>query len=120
MTALLEKSPQEIFDVAYRGMRKQEFVRSATIDGRCHYRSPDGKLKCAIGHCITDEEYEQLTFKLTPVSGLIHDLGYHSNSLSFLNELQQVHDDNTSPCVMKKEFKVFAKKYGLTIPGEDE
>lgn len=120
MTALLEKSPQEIFNVAYRGMRKQGFVRSATIDGKCHYRSPDGKLKCAIGHCITDEEYEQLTVKLVPVRGLVRDLGYHDMHLSFLRELQRVHDENSTPRVMKNEFKIFATKYRLTIPGEDE
>ena len=49
---------QEIFNIAYLGLAKQNWRRAMSItDGgrpACAYRGNDG-LKCAIGHCVPDE-----------------------------------------------------------------
>ena len=48
---------QELFDQVVTAVVKQG-RKSEGTDGRCMYRHPDG-LKCAAGHAMTDEEFEE-------------------------------------------------------------
>lgn len=52
---------QELFDTACRGVIQQGKKSVGNLNehfgGGCLYRGPNG-LKCAVGHCLTDKEYD--------------------------------------------------------------
>lgn len=49
-------TPQQVFDNALFGIRKQGYVRSALPDGQCRLRDDSGR-SCAIGKSIPDALY---------------------------------------------------------------
>ncbi len=51
------RTRQEIFNLAYTGLHGQGWRQSVNAEGGCMYRGPVG-LKCAIGHCIDDQDYD--------------------------------------------------------------
>lgn len=109
---------QEIFDKAWNGLKAQGFRRSADEHGSCLYRGPNG-LKCAIGHCISDEAFNHRwegsrdePFKAAGVGG------WGSQKYEWAIELQNAHDTASDPSDMEGGLRRFAKKHKLTIPGE--
>ena len=52
-------TPQQVFDAALFGIRKQEYVKSYLGGRGCAYRGQHG-LKCGIGHAIPDACYDPL------------------------------------------------------------
>lgn len=107
-----ERTKQEIFDLAFNGLRAQGFRQSAE-EGGCLYRGPDG-LKCAIGHCIADSDYRSHfegerkdAFEAAGVSGPL---------FAFACELQRAHDLSHGPKNMEHQLRGFAEEHNLTIP----
>lgn len=107
-----ERTEQEIFDLAFNGLRAQGFRKSKGEKG-CLYRGPDG-LKCAIGHCIADSDYRSRfeggrdrAFRAAGVSGQLFVFAFH---------LQIAHDASTSPSNMEHRLRELANNYELTIP----
>jgi len=101
---------QDYFTKAYHGLASQGFVKSSE-GGRCLYRGPNG-LKCAIGHCIPDDEYRS-SFEGGSASHVLN----IDNAFGWkLNRLQICHDDAQSSEDMKSRLLAFAKHYGLEVP----
>ncbi len=102
---------QEIFNKAYLGLRDQGFEQSEQ-DGECRFKGPRGQ-RCALGHCLTDEQLEVADHKgtywvmgqIAPGSPRLRD---------FLGDLQLVHDDN--PYFMRAALERFAAARGLAVP----
>lgn len=129
---------QEVFDIVYKGLAAQGWVRSISNDGGCAYRGNEGR-KCAAGYLFSDADLE----KMEPIviahrywdscvpeaqvkadvncktsSGHIiqhvrHDLAEH---ITFISRLQAAHDQSRTAEYMKRQFDRIAVDQGLTIP----
>jgi hypothetical protein len=110
---------QEIFDIAYTGLKNQYFQRSvvyrAVSGNECKYRGENG-LKCSIGHAIPDDLYQE-SFEGRQAKMLIlnNETMFNSKYSEFLGELQWAHDYGYDDS-MDQKLKSLAKKYKLTIP----
>ncbi len=109
---------QKIFNKAYRGLMRQK--ERSYGNGSCGYRS--GKLRCGIGFCITNDnynpEYEGQSADNDMVMQSIADSIECSLSdldERFLLDVQGIHDDY-EPKSWKKEFKELSKEYNLKVP----
>ena len=112
------KTLQEIFDTAYLGLAKQGFQTSINDDETCVYRGPDG-MKCAIGHCILDNDYRgDMDNSECPWGyGDFAENGFFKGiSGEDFSALQKCHDDAETPFGMRRALKVFAAERGLTVP----
>jgi hypothetical protein len=90
---------QEIFETVVKALALQG-ERSYYPDQGCFYRHPEG-LKCAVGHLIPDEEYDQC-MEGSAVSSIIHIAGSDSflsslePHIELLSRLQIAHDLSTT------------------------
>lgn len=105
---------QEVFNAAYIGLAKQGFKKCKNASGLCLLRH-DG-MKCAIGHCIPDQEYDA---KLEMMS--LFELHLRISTLiaaddNFLYELRSCHDDAGDPQTMRNNLADLAAQRGLIIP----
>ena len=91
---------QQAFDTACKGILAQGRA-SVDEDNRCAYRGLYN-CKCAVGHLITDDEYSP-DFENCAVLGLrhngklpkrLHGLVVFSYRAGFLQDLQDIHDQN--------------------------
>lgn len=111
---------QELFNMAYVGLAKQEFVPSRDTSvtfGHCLYRGPNGR-KCAIGHCIPDDKYMPAMESegVVSISKVIQEVaGIEAADIWFADGLQKIHDlsdkDN-----MRNRLEAFAVENNLSIP----
>ncbi len=89
-----EPTAQQVFDVVARHLLKQG-ARSMLEPDVCAYRSPDG-LMCAVGACISDEEYSPSLDADAVHVEVALDMGLLPAGLRphqpLLNELQILHD----------------------------
>lgn len=111
---------QEIFDKVYTELFKQG-VPSVDPYGTCLYRGPNGT-KCAVGHLIPDELYDEKMNKLGVDSlpdSVLQYIGANSENsfgvLSLLRYLQDVHDMalTVSFALWHEEMQRVAKEYKL-------
>ena len=109
---------QEIFNKAYAGLKAQGFNRAVRDTGPlaiCQYRGEDG-LKCAIGHLIPDEKYEEGLEGLCASVPEVRDAsGTSGVDWNFLDDLQVCHDEGNTPEDMERLLKRFAADYELVI-----
>jgi hypothetical protein len=125
---------QEAFNTAYNGIKAQGFKQSLLNNGSnmCAYRSPDG-LKCAVGHMISDEQYNS-DFETKIASFVLEKLGISLTEKedNFVTALQCAHDGNyyggffeqlsertrnlMTPEKMKERLEIVANRYNLEIP----
>ena len=113
---------QEIFDTAYLGLKAQGFKPSLK-EGKCKYRGDNG-MKCAIGHCLTDEELidnrhsfegrlsalpEKAQEKLGIANG-------SSRRVQFLHCIQNAHDSSFNEMSMESDLRKVAADFNLTVP----
>lgn len=117
------RTRQEIFDLAWNGLKAQKF-RQSVLAGGCEYRGPNGR-KCAIGHCIPDGRYSS-TFEGNSISfcGMTnHDIrkaaGVGVRDVEFAAALQTCHDSHDRPKLMEKALRTFAALHSLTIPAQE-
>lgn len=121
---------QDLFNIAYRGLRAQNWQKSTGSAGRgCYYRGIN-KLKCAVGHMIPDkvyhtdlerclaDDFDNTTVydskgnpvEMTPALG------------EYLRNLQKRHDhfddvyEERQFSTMQEAFDAFARENGLAIP----
>lgn len=112
------RTRQEIFDLAWNGLKAQGFKRSKVVGGpRCLYRSQNG-LKCAIGHCIPDEIYSPL-MEEEGLDKVMEIIGVPDNLFPFAEDLQHAHDGAESPAGMEGNLRRFAERHSLTIPAQE-
>lgn len=111
----MTRTRQEIFDIAYRGLKSQGFRRS-TNGRECRYRGPSG-LRCAVGHLIAPENYKR-RFEGQPASdiAILAAANVTHDDATFLEDLQKCHDRGGSSKMMQANLYEFAQKHGLTIP----
>lgn len=57
----------------------------------CRYRGPEGT-KCAIGHLIPDELYDEVEMESNTALYVFHILGLTGSALTYLDHLQSCHD----------------------------
>lgn len=120
---------QRIFNRAYLGLKSQGFRKSLDEPWKetdsCAYRGQNG-LRCAIGHCIPDEKYTpkiegkaaHLTFYYLDddlLSG-INEIEFVDHIAHPMDDLQEAHDESSSPEDMKLLLERFAGNHGLSIP----
>lgn len=109
------KSRQKLFDLAYRGLHAQGWVKSESF-GQCLYRGPNG-LKCAIGHCMSDRAYNPDLENLSPSNNMVRDaVGISIKNEAYACDLQNCHDSAETPEQMKNHFHMLAKVWDLQIP----
>lgn len=117
------RSRQEIFNVAYKGLRKQKFGKS-TDGNACVYLAEDGN-KCAIGHCIRSNKYspdfEETSFSDGQLTSIHYDIldaaKISAADVEFVKDLQLAHDNSTDySSEMKRRLREVALNYGLTVP----
>lgn len=108
---------QNIFTMAYVGLALQGFKKSVDdVDVHCMYRGENG-LKCAIGHCIPDEEYREEFECIDGIFAIMNGVSsLKGMTLHFLKHLQDCHDNATSPENMKSRLINFANWHNLIIP----
>lgn len=108
---------QQTFDKIIAGLSSQGFKQSMAEE-RCAYHGEQG-MKCAIGHIIDDEYYdegfESKGFDSREVRKALQDSGVCFNPI-FLNRVQIIHDLHRSPCTMIEAFKQMAPGFGLKLP----
>ena len=122
---------QAIFDKALFGIRNQDYLISKNGD-HCAYRgiAADGStlkftLKCAVGHCISDEDARLWDCGANNVSGTaIDDMAdaypeifsqyFTYDQLPLLSKLQDAHDTFlVKPSAWEYEMESIAKSYKL-------
>lgn len=83
---------QEIFNTVATKLLAQG-VASASADGKCLYRGPNGT-KCAAGHLIPDEKYNPSMESRPSTNPAVHRaLGIDDADKWLVRELQGAHDD---------------------------
>jgi hypothetical protein len=144
----LHELQQELFNEVYRGLASQGFLQSlAPGSTACRYRGDDGA-KCAAGHLIPDEAYDEFAMECHIVSELDYFTSkYPQEAIELVRLLQTAHDgvegyvyepdltcvelfpsaydyiDGASlmtPELMKRNLGLTAMYYGLTVPNAGE
>ena len=106
---------QEMFSTAYIGLAGQGWEKSID-NSKCVYRAPKTGKKCAIGHCIPDNLYDE-SFEGFDVYRGLRLLGDVNKEMYwFADALQECHDRADTPENMKQRFHDFAEEHSLTIP----
>ena len=126
------KTLQETFNQSYLCLKRQGFKRSVLpwIDTTCSYRQilDDGtEVRCAVGHLLPEDADTEYCDDLGGVSGLKHRAKrygpiatlFKTHDEDLMIRLQRVHDESTSPEVMKERLADLANSLNLTIPQED-
>lgn len=112
---------QEIFDKVFLGLKSQNFQLSFAEGQGCRYRGPNG-LKCAIGHLISDEEYDpnMETHTVRELKYCLLNLIQGEEMLEFLADLQCIHDNclyrDDGDRSMEQELRSFALENNLSVP----
>lgn len=113
------RTAQQLFDTAVGALLAQG-VRSFD-DGMCRYRGPDGT-KCAVGHLIPDEVYDEAMESKHVLAVLNRNpqMAEHLHASDrpetftrpMLRDMQKVHDD-VPPENWKRSYMEVAKDYKL-------
>lgn len=110
---------QELFDKVVAHARKQK-AKASDINGRCMYRTEDGK-KCFIGALIPDEQYVSfLEYKFSGHPAVMEAAGLRLDQMPFADDLQFIHDTKNVD-IWELEFQKLARCYGLIYtPTQEE
>ena len=118
---------QATFTKAFLGLAAQGFNRAGEVTTRsyndesyfnCLYRGPNG-YKCAIGHCITDEQYRTIQEGMgatSPEVCAVMGYAYQSDDSRWASRLQYVHDTGKTPMQMLEKLLLFVMEHNLTVP----
>lgn len=120
------KTRQQLFDMAFTGLLRQDFQRAATQGSSgasvCVYRAKHG-LKCAIGHMIPDDRYDPRmdVGSQEPGTGsgftkacVAADIG--DSDWPWARGLQQCHDTARNASEMLRSLIHFALRHNLKAP----
>lgn len=92
MSDLILNTKQEYFDFCYQAIMKQGCA-SVNEYGEGRYYGPD-ELKCAVGHFISEKEYDHKIEGASVIKLLAFDfMKKHINFIFLLREFQRAHDD---------------------------
>lgn len=117
---------QKMFDKAVAGLATQNFVQSIVVQlsgiNSCVFRGPKGR-KCAIGHCLEDDEIEYETYNNNEYTKFESNTGTcmvaakkYDVTLTEIDNLQTCHDASKTPERMKKTLVLFAATNNLILP----
>jgi hypothetical protein len=107
LATLSQASPQQVFNQVKKHLLKQK--QACRTDDTCLYKN--GKLKCAAGCLISDEEYKP-EFENNDWTGLIDKFKITPCHEDLIMSLQAVHDEE-HPDDWKKCLEQVAEKYQL-------
>lgn len=86
---------EEVFEMARFAIRAMLKQGKRSVDSEdkiaCRYRGPNG-LKCAIGHLIPDDLYDEVDMESNTALYVFHILGLTGDALTYLDSLQSCHD----------------------------
>ena len=109
------RTRQEIFNLAYIGLKKQGFQRSFDNYG-CAYRGKNNR-RCAIGFCIEDGDYHDgLEARSASDPEVMAAARISTEDKDFAALLQSQHDFCGVPEQMKEKLHEFAETFELTVP----
>lgn len=120
---------QEIFNIAWTGLKAQGFRKALNSNGDCVYRARNGT-RCAVGMVLPDHLYEwEMDNQEVGGTGVINLVknfpkvrklfGGSKDMLNFLSALQGCHDSgDDEPEDMERQLRSFAKRRRLSIPTE--
>ncbi len=112
----MAKTGQQLFNEAWKGLKAQGFQQSRGEAGSCAYRGQNG-LKCALGHCMSDEDYKPALEGFGAYSPrVMAACGYGPSECYNADALQACHDCSYRPAEMEKALRDFATERGFTIP----
>ena len=116
---LKAKTMQGLFNIAVRGLHKQGYRRSLSgtrtfLVNPSAYRGKDG-MKCALGHCISDAEYNP-ALETTPTREILPEGLNDEATGAWACGLQGCHDLSESPQAMRLALLAFATEHGLDWP----
>lgn len=114
-----KNSYQRIYDKVLRHLVKQGKVSVDRKSGQCKYRGPNGT-SCAVGCLISDEEYfkgldnqsNNFNNNITDVA-VYFGLKIKKSKLTFLEDLQEMHDYSFFTEDLIKRSNEVAKRYKL-------
>jgi hypothetical protein len=116
------RTRQEIFDLAWNGLKAQGFLRSTSQALReslspCAYRGDSGR-RCAIGHCIPDDAYKpRLEGASASNKDVVEAANIDPSDAGFVRDLQWCHDNcDDEPTLMEGALRDFATNRRLSIP----
>lgn len=111
------RTRQEIFDLAWNGLKAQGFERSLNSSHTCAYRGENG-MRCAIGFCIDDANYdEELLEENSAQNPAVLDAARIDQAdEAFADELQDMHDNAFTPEIMEERLRAFALRQNLKVP----
>ena len=102
---------QNMFDHICQCLAIQE-RRSVNDYGMCMYRGDEGR-KCAIGHCIPDEEYQPIFERLTMLEVVDRVPSLSSKMRTFMSDMQECHDASRCVHALRSSLEVVSVRYGL-------
>lgn len=125
---MISHTRQEWFELAVRGLAGQGWERSISEGGdACLYRGADGK-RCAIGFGIPDAAFDPawdrrgngayVLQRDQHISATDAPVDRSGCEQSFLSLLQQQHDKQPTPGLMRSAFLAFAQTHNLTWPAD--
>jgi hypothetical protein len=113
---------QEMFNKVWFGLQGQDWKQSVdSFNGggnQCAYRGANGA-KCAAGHLIPDENYDE-EFEGCGIGSLLNrypmlfNEAMNQECVSFIKEMQAIHDSGDDS--MQDGFVWLAQQHDLTIP----
>lgn len=105
---------QEYFNTAWRGFAAQDWRRAVGPYGACYYQVPGGTDRCAVGHLLPAEVDAQT------LGGSVWDQDisgfFPREDLSFLSDLQAVHDFASEDDPLRSSMIRFAARHNLQVP----
>lgn len=101
---------QEVFDYVAEKIFAQGKPAYDTKLSCCAYRL-DG-LKCAAGHLIRDEDYQE-RFKYTTWHGMVESNGFPSTHMRLIIKLQDAHDSSAS----ETDPSLFLRMFDIRLAG---
>ena len=105
---------QEMFDTVCIGAAKQK-CRGTDSAGNCLYLTESGN-KCFIGMLMTDKELETLKDSPYDIGRLLNKYTFENfevDDVTFLEDLQDVHDTSRTLGTLQKRMKNFCLKHNL-------
>ncbi len=110
---------QWVFDAAAKGILEQGYRSIGCSPDKivCRLRGANGA-KCAVGHCISDEDYDPEMEMQSGVERLVEN-GWIDGDQDLLGNLQRIHDC-TEPAEWPDELRHLAVEHGLNTKVVDD
>lgn len=114
---LAQATGQEVFNQVATHLLTQ--MEQSKGNSTCQYRSDDGKLKCAAGCLISEDEMLQVHIQNENEAswhGLVNAKLAPIDHMDLIVQLQGVHDDDSNVENWRESLSEVAENFNLTMP----